>query len=272
MIKKYFSKSYSENFNVRHIWNSDVSQDYALEHVHLMPELLYILKGNLSHVVEDREYRLVKGDLVIIPPMRYHQLKILSSPTEYERYNILFPLEILHGIDTQRIFREIEVIHCSDHGIISDGFKKLDYYAENLPDDAFRDIVTMLLREIFHNLSIYDGTHNIEPSFLSPILSKALTYINDNLFTIQSISEISQNLFITDSYLFDVFKSQLKTTPKRYITMKRLLVAQNAIQLGKKPTEIYSDCGFSDYTSFYRSYVHYFGHAPSQEQDIKTDL
>ena len=271
MTTEFFLKHFPGGLTAKHSWDSALDEDYGSEHVHLCPEILYIIKGNLNHVIEDREYHLVKGDLVLIPPMRYHRLKLLPTTTEYERYNLLFPMELLNGISTDQIFRDIEVIHCSEHGIIADGFKKLDYYFEHLPEDAFHDVTVMFLRELFYNLSIYNGTNSSTPNVLSPMLTKALAYINENLFTIQSISEVSQSLFITDSYLFNVFKSQLKTSPKKYITLKRLLAAQNAIQLGKKPTEIYSDYGFSDYTSFYRSYVQHFGHSPSKEHPGKQN-
>ena len=40
--------------------------------------------------------------------------------------------------------------------------------------------------------------------------------------------------------------------------------ARIATVLGAKPTEIYTKCGFSDYSAFYRAYKNQFGYPPSE--------
>jgi len=60
-------------------------------HTHRQYELIYFLSGDASHVIEDRKYKLKKGDLILIRPSKYHFIEINSS-VEYERYSILFSL------------------------------------------------------------------------------------------------------------------------------------------------------------------------------------
>ena len=60
-------------------------------------------------------------------------------------------------------------------------------------------------------------------------------------------------------------KSELMKTPKKYITEKRLLYAQNQIKKGRRPTDVSVECGFDDYTTFYRNYCAEFGRPPSAE-------
>jgi AraC-like DNA-binding protein len=96
------------------------------------------------------------------------------------------------------------------------------------------------------------------------IIEPAVKYINENLFAINFVSEISDFLFVTETYLFKIFKEQLKISPKKYIVNKRLLVAQKMISSGKKPTEIYVECGFQTYPAFYKRYIEFFGYPPSK--------
>ena len=49
---------------------------------------------------------------------------------------------------------------------------------------------------------------------------------------------------------------------KVYVRNKKLLLAHRKMRHGKKPTEIYLECGFSSYPSFYRAYIAYFGKKP----------
>ena len=144
----------------------------------------------------------------------------------------------------------------------------MDYYRENLSEKDFASSLSSLLREIFYNISLSNQPVSNLPSEISPLLTKALEYINNNLYTIKSIEEISRELFITEAYFFKLFKNQLKISPKKYINTKRLLHAQKLIRRGKNPTDVYAECGFETYVGFYKQYVKAFGYAPSEEKNF----
>lgn len=234
-------------------------------HCHNRFELLYLINGDMQHVVEDRKYLIKGGDLVLVRPSTYHYLEKLSEQP-YERYNILFTPERI-GIDISLIPEDMEVISLLNNPIAHELFKKLEYYYQHLETEAFSKILENTLYELFLNLHVFSDTKHREKILLSPILTKALTYINENLFTIIDIDEVAQALYISPSYLFYMFRVSLHQTPKKYITEKRLLATQRKIFDGNKPTEIYKECGFHDYTTFFRCYTAYFGHTPSE--DIK---
>ena len=236
-------------------------------HTHNMFELLYFISGDATHIIEDRKYKLKKGDLILIRPSKYHFIQIDSSAT-YERYDILFDEKMLGITEASLLPSSAEVINLSSNTIADGLIRKTDYYCEHLPEPEFANVLTLILKELFINLNIVRENIASDYSVVNPLLSKALKYINDNIFTVNGVSEVASALFITESYLFRLFKSELKNTPKKYINDKRLLYAQKLILNGRKPTEVYEDCGFNDYTSFYRSYIKFFGHSPSF--DLKT--
>ena len=80
---------------------------------------------------------------------------------------------------------------------------------------------------------------------------------------LDSIEEVAKSCFVSESYLFRLFKKELKQTPAKYVAAKRLLLAERLIGEGVTPTSVYEKCGFNDYTTFYRNYCSHFGHAPS---------
>ena len=90
-------------------------------------------------------------------------------------------------------------------------------------------------------------------------LQKAIDYIEQRLFSDLSVEEICSELFVTKSHLHHVFKNELGTTPKKYITEKRLILAKREITAGEKPTSVFRHCGFQDYTTFYRADKLFFG-------------
>ena len=232
-------------------------------HSHNLYELIYFESGDATYVVEDKKYKLRSGDLIITRPSKYHFIR-MDSQTDYERHNILFDHKRL-GIDMRALPEWLDVINLERGGVIDEIFKKFSFYAESFSKTDFCNIAKLLIQEIIYNLSLAEEGEKNRFSVLSPILSRALEYIGENLFTIKDVSEVAGAVFVTDSYLFRLFKRELFKTPKKYITEKRLLAAQKLIRKGKNPTEASETCGFDDYTTFYRNYVELFGKKPSEE-------
>ena len=55
----------------------------------------------------------------------------------------------------------------------------------------------------------------------------------------------------------------MNKTPLAYLNERRLYYANKKIAAGAKPSAIFRECGFDDYTSFFRAYKRLYGHAPS---------
>ena len=238
-------------------------KDSFTVHTHNLYELIFFVRGDANHVVEDRKYKLSKNDLVLVPPRQYHHIEVCSNG-EYERYNILFDPEMLE-IDKIEGFDKLnDVINLSTNKIAQEIFAKFNFYYSKLSESAFIEVAFSLLKELFYNISVFK-TESKKECHLTPLLSSALSFINEHLFTIKSIDEVVNHLYITPSYLFKLFKKELKTSPKKYINDKRITYAQNLILLGERPTDIALKCGFEDYTSFYRQYKKVFNISPSQE-------
>ena len=240
--------------------------DLLYRHTHSQYELLYILSGDITHVVEDRKYKLRKHDLVLVRPNQYHYIQIDSS-VDYERYNLLFDPAVL-GLDlVERVSEDLEVISCRHRPMLTELFRKMDYYQSVLPQSDLQDMTALLIKELLHNLVLsHEAAGRTPTENLHPVAGKALSMINANLFTLKNMEQVANALFVTESYLYRIFKRELKTTPLKYITEKRLIAAQSLLRQGVPPTKVYEECGFEDYSSFYRSYRAYFGYAPSQEK------
>lgn len=230
-------------------------------HCHNQFELIYVTSGDMLHVVEGRKYRLKTGDLALIRPSTYHYLQQLSD-VSYTRHIIQFDPE-RNDVDVSLLPPETEVISLLNNPIASGLFEKMEYYRSGLDEACFGSLLQKLLQELFINLRLFSDTRAQETTILSPILTKALVYINENLFTITDVETVAQALYISSSYLFYLFRTTLHQTPKKYISDKRLLAAQRRIFAGGRPSVVCKECGFRDYTSFYRSYKAFFGHSPS---------
>lgn len=255
----------------KHEISKNILCDTYSMHTHNAYELIYFVDGDATHVIEDRKYKLKKGDLIIIRPFQYHFIQI-DTPKTYERYDILFDIE-KHGVESAKMIpQDMEVINLFGNTVAEDIFKKCDLYSHSCDQEIFEKILTHLLSELFFNISLFSQQISKNCSTLSPLISKALKYINENLCTISEIEEIATHLFVSESYLYRLFKSELHQTPKNYIREKRLLLAQSMLSSGMSAMSVCDKCGFSDYTTFYRNYTDYFGRSPKQalNQDISS--
>ena len=125
-----------------------------------------------------------------------------------------------------------------------------------------------LFKELFYSIPTVEAAKS-EFSVISPILSRALEYVNERIYEIRDFREICSALFISESYLYRLFAKELKKSPSAYVREKRLLAAERMIADGAKPTEIYSKVGFLDYTVFYRNYKSFFGISPIETRNRK---
>lgn len=249
----------------RHNISENIACGTYSKHIHTTYELIYFIDGDATYVIEDRKYKLKKHDLILTRPLMYHFIQI-DAPCTYERYNVLFDPEF-HGISaTDLIPAQTEIINIDGVPLAKEIFGRCDLYRNNSSADTFLDILPHLLSELFYTLHVFPNPISSVGSLLSPTISEALQYVNDNLSSVKDVGEIAEHLFISESYLFRLFKKELHRTPREYICEKRLLMAQKMLAEGERPTTAAQRCGFADYTTFYRNYVTRFGHSPTQTE------
>lgn len=259
---------YTEAIYFKHELSKDLPENVYSMHTHNTYELLYILSGDATCVIENRQYKLKKGDLILIRPFCYHFIQI-DSTTDYERYDLLFdPIRHhIEGIDL--IGEETEVLSLSDNTMAKSIFQRMDVYHEHCDRSRFLLLLPHLISELFYSIHLFSNESAGKGTSLSPLISDALRYMNESLYRVTSMEEIARRLFISESYLFRRFKSELHQTPKQYMMNKRLLLARQRISLGEAPSTVCQELGFGDYTTFYRNYRSFFGEAPTQTTHAK---
>ena len=69
-------------YNHRSYQTPKDSQDVFLHHSHNSYEIIFFEKGEAIYVIEGREYKLKKNDMVFIRPLKHHYIDIKGN-TEY---------------------------------------------------------------------------------------------------------------------------------------------------------------------------------------------
>ena len=245
-----------------HLVYENCTDKHFAKHSHELYEFIYILRGEVDYIIEDRLYHAKENSLILIKPHTYHYFTIRSE-VDYEKIGVLFHANTLQ-IDMSNIHPNLELLNLNDYPLLLEIFQKLDRYNTAFPEPTFWKLLHALIQEICWNLSLIEKPV-ATPRSRTPILSTILQYIQQNLCAVQTLDDISSALKISTSYLKNIFKKELKVSPKHYINEKRLLLAKQWILSGKNPTVIAKEVGFANYSSFYRAYLEYFRVSPSKD-------
>ena len=230
-------------------------------HEHTFFEILFYLEGETEYVIENRRYILKAGDVLFIKPGYHHfEHNVIQTPSELYCLGFL-PESIENGELAEKIFDNGEIFFLGKDSPI---FDMLDVARKKLK--LSQNNARYFIKAIAEATVLYLNDLDIKGTKATEIkngtVQKMLDYIHENLCEIQKVNDIAKALFFSDSYTRTIFKAEMGIGITEYVRNKKVLLAHRKIKQGKKPTEIYSECGFSNYPSFYRAYLAYFGYTP----------
>ena len=246
-------------------------------HLHRYYEFLYFIKGDATYIVEGTEYKAQDGDLFITIPGEMHSI-VFKSERDYEREFIQISEDLLPKADfdflkflREKPFGEKNKISAQlvDNSDIKRAFEKVRYYVENRllqSDGVIKSCVVQLLDEV--NRILPNEQENSETENERVVVAKR--YINANLSKNLSLEKIAEASFTDKYYLSHIFRSETGITMTDYINIQRIALAKSLIGKGMNATEVYSLCGFNDYSSFYRAFKKLSGKSPSEFFHIKN--
>ena len=129
--------------------------------------------------------------------------------------------------------------------------------------EALRNILSNLLQYAKSNSIIY-----LEESSFSTIIEP---YILEHLCEKLSIEDLCSQFSLTTKQLYAIFETNSKTTPKKYITMKRVQQAKHLILSTDLPLpEISTKVGVDDYNYFIKIFKKYTSYTPMYYRKKQT--
>ena len=225
-------------------------------------EILLFIGGKTTFLSEEKQIPLSPFQIVVIPKKTYHQF-INKSDEEYHR--CVFSFYDIPEIEEliEECMHSIRVIEAGDdHKQL---FHKMNEIMESNGSDKEKRILMHALLTLVLNEVAHDHSTVKEGSELSETTSKSIEIINANLCNKISVSELSKKLNVSVSTLTQTFKKDMNISVYRYILTKKLILAKQKIKDGESATAAAVQCGFHDYSGFYKQYKKMFGVPPSEK-------
>ncbi len=243
-------------------------------HTHDRCELYLFLSGKGIFHVEGSAYTLHPGDMLVMRRAEAHYIEI-DPRFPYERYGINFREELLRPFDPSGAL--LSPFLSREPGK-NNQFRAADFdtdiyrrFWENMeqpgPDRRLHILTNLLplLNEIYRaaEKKVPDVMASDTPAY--PIVR----FVNEHLYEPLSLETICKQFYISKPQLCRIFKQATGSTVWDYVTVKRLLAAQQLIADGVPAAHAAQRCGFGEYSSFYRAYRKRFHTSPREDEEVK---
>ncbi|GKG99855.1 MULTISPECIES: AraC family transcriptional regulator [Hungatella] len=261
------------------------NRDYSLNHIvrnkHSYYEFYFLISGDVTYYIEDREFDLKPGAIILIAPEQYHQATINTRTGQaYERYVLWLDPEYLKRLSTDKsdlllpfqktyitsahiqLTRDMQILINNLLEMILTSSVSKEYGADLLTNSYIIELLVHIARmKLFQQDTYLDQRLNDNPEN-SPIITNTLNYINSHIYEDIRIQDITDYLYISRSYLSRVFNEEMGLSVHQFIAKKKLFLARQDLLGGTPVKEICQKYSFGNYSSFYRAFRTEFGQSP----------
>ena len=247
-------------------------------HHHDFYEVYYLLKGEVEYWVDGRIIRMQTGDLLLINPMELHRPVVNPHSPVYERIVLWINkeyLEKLHSdqMDLSRCFDTSLPAHThliqpsvAERSALTARMGELvrEYYGRELGSSLSAYGLFLQFMVQLNRMAQQEQAQPEQTRQLSGLVEQVLSYIGENLSEPLTVEKIAERFFVSKYYLSHTFSREVGVSVYRYILLRRLLMARQLLSAGEAAGQVCRNCGFSDYTSFYRAFKSEYGISPRE--------
>ena len=198
----------------------------------------------------------------------------IREHTSYERAVILFNIGIIDGLleegkpyhffeNGKKIPRVINKSSVEKYGLE----RQIMSIIQSEDDEPYKRLYSISkLIELIVSLDkvLRESTSTIKaPHTKDTLIARVIKIIDENIRLPLSLDKLAKELFVSKSTLCHRFSSYMHITPGRYITTKKMQLAEELLQNGMSVKEVCRELGYDNYTTFYYNYKQIMGCPPA---------
>lgn len=253
-------------------------------HYHNFYEILYVLEGEFSSMIENQTYHLKKGDFLLIDMNVMHKYHHIEKKYDSSKRIILWitggMLKKLSGedMDFSECFRNSR--SCAYHFPV--------YYEEMLQGYLLKLAMTEMMesrqpgaKKVLDRgyLTLFFVYLNIlckkkeylfteEERITHPLVEQVSGYIDCHIGEKISLDSLAEQVHLSKYHFLRRFKELTGLTVHAFLINKRLIHACELLRKGASVTESWQNTGFSDYTSYLRNFREAYGVSPGKYREM----
>lgn len=273
---KYLTRQYmlSSDYEIFHYSNNDLGK-VSLHH-HDFYECYLFISGDVTYLIEGKTFCLEPGDIVLINSKELHQAIINSKDVVYERIVLWLNRSFLKELSTKETNLSLCFESLNRNNVLRADFEvkqnirlllnkliSLESYKGIGRELLYKAYITELLVHI-NNIAFNDKVRLDVDIKKSNLIDGIIEYINNHIEEDITVDEISECFYLSKFHLSREFKKHTGSTLHRYIVQKKLIEAKELILKETPITSVYKQCGFGDYSNFFRAFKNEYGVTPKQ--------
>lgn len=241
-----------------------------LAHNHKEFEVLYVLDGEALCCIDTIEYKIKKGDMVVIAPYLIHRVTILAT-SDFSHNCVCFEMQMLYDsalredLETGRVTPRPVLRHTEPYTDLLGQYIVTAHAAaeRKAPGWEFQVIGNLslffsVLKE--NNLLQKHSDALTQSSFCHKVLS----FIDDNYAKPITSTQMAELLFLNNSYFCRKFKENFGCQFQKYVEMYRIEKTKPLLKSTDIPiSDIATAVGFGSFSYFSKVFKLYMQCTPS---------
>lgn len=258
------------------IWYNNEKGSYDFHH-HEAMEIIVCMENETVIEADGKTYRLNSGDIIIIPPHMLHNLY-------FEKFGVRFIFLI--DIDILRCYNDLKTLDpilmkpffCTANTqpiiyqeIYNSLMKMVDIYFENKSFweihiySLFLEMIALIGHNHFKETIKEQNTSTISKGWeYFDKFSSLLSFIDANYAQDLTLEQVANYMGFSKFHFSRLFKVYTKTTFYNYLCHKRIQAAQSLLVSDLPITNIASQTGFNNSTTFCRCFKKFTNCSPTE--------
>ena len=246
----------TERFKIRYVESKIDTPVLWESHCHAQFEMIGVTEGDVSIMIEGKQYRLTENQATVIPPLCYHTITA-NKRGSYRRVTVLFDPSAVPA-PLQDYFAEstdIAVFYPTHLANLRSICRRPDAgfyhpFAESLMVQSFYEYI--------------EARQKSTETETDAFLQRSIAYIESHLSEKILLDDLAKFTSRSKSSFCHLFEEKMKISPKQYILQKKLALANRLIRDGVPATVAAMRVGYENYSNFYRVYKRQFQKSPSR--------
>lgn len=256
----------------------------ATFHYHNFYEIIYVLEGEYSSLLENQLYHLKKGDFLLIDCNVIHKYHHIEKKHDSSKRIILW---ITKNMLEKLSDGAVDLSGCFHNGDTK-AYHFPVYYEEMLRGYLMKLTMSELIegqvpasKEVMDRgyLTLFFSYLNLlcsrqeylfkeEETISHPLVESVSSYIETHIHQNISIDDLAVEVHMSKYHFLRKFKEITGVTVHTFITNKRLIHAAEGLRKGQSIAQVSQEAGFTDYSSFLRNFKKTFGVPPGKYHEF----